>query len=213
IKLDGLDQWLLMFWMQFDEYASGPLPFGPVAGMHVAVGDFAGRDEGQHASGVELEAPHGHPLAHHKFGQTATNVGTPLQDVVADDFAGRLVVEDDARRLLAIGARDETPVYAHLVVFADTLADVSRLTIDGDAPRNDEFFHFAPGADTRFGQDLVQLGHERFAVEILAQTLGKLGTALQIRQRQVRLAVDFGRVILACPALTFGAGRGFGAFA
>src|SRR5690606_37862783 len=129
------------------------------------------------------------------------------------DFAGWLVVEDDARRLLAIGARDETPVNAHLVVFANTLADVSRLTIDGDAPRNDGLFHFAPRANTRLGQDLVQFGHERFAVEVFSQTLGELGAALQIRQRQVRLAVNFGRVILACPALTLRTRRGLGAFA
>src|SRR5690606_22707386 len=144
VELDALDQLLLLFGSQLAQYPYCVFAFGTITWMHEAVGDFAGRGEDQQAFGVEVEAPHGQPLAHLQFGQTAKDIGTPLRIVVADDFAGWLVVEDDARRLLAIGARDDTPVIAHLVVFANTLADVGRLTIDGDAPRNDEFFHFAP---------------------------------------------------------------------
>ena len=76
---------------------------------------------------------------------------------MADDFAGWLVIKQDARRLVRELALDRLAVDAHLIGRHDALADVRRLAVHRYTPRDDQFFHVAARTHARLGEHLVEL--------------------------------------------------------
>src|SRR5690606_31281854 len=179
----------------------GIFPFGAVARMHQSVRDFTGGRQNEETFSIEVEAPHRKPFAHFELGQTGEHVGTTFRVVVTDNFPGRFVVKNHAWRLLAIGSSDKPPIDPHLVVFTNSLSNMGRLTVHRHASGNDELFHFAPGTDAGLGQNLVQLGHQRIAIEIFAQPLRQRCTAFQIGQGHICFTVCLWRFCPAAAAL------------
>jgi hypothetical protein len=61
---------------------------------------------------------------------------------MTDDLACWLVIENHAWRFFRIDACNGSTIHTHRIIFANTLTNVGRLTIDRNATSNDEFFHF-----------------------------------------------------------------------
>src|SRR5690606_19804339 len=197
----------LLFGSQLAQYPDRVFALGAVAWMHEPVRQVARGRENKQALGVQVEPSDGQPLAHLDLGQARKYRGAPCRIVVADDFARRLMVQNDARRLGSVGPCDEPSVDPHLILRAHPLADVGGFAIDGNPPRHDEFFHFAARADAGVGQHLVQLGRHGIAAEILAQTLLHLGRLVQVGQRVLGLFLGPG---LGCASGARRTRRGIG---
>jgi len=90
---------------------------------------------------------------------------------MADDFSGWLVIDKYARRPLADLALNQLAVDANLVGWQDTLTNVSRLTIDRNAPCDDQFLHVAARSQTSLRQHLVQLWRIIFCGQVTADGL------------------------------------------
>ncbi|CFM50166.1 Uncharacterised protein [Bordetella pertussis] len=204
LQLDTLGERLALRVVHLAQDAHRVFALGTVARMHDAVGHVAGGREDQQPLGIEVQPPHGQPLAGAQLGQPGKHAGASARVIMADDLAGRLVIEDDARRLLGVGARNRLAVDAHLVVGSDALADVGRLAVDRHPAGHDQFFHFAARTDSGIGQHLVQLGHHCLAVQVLAQALLDARRVVQVGQRLVGIA-------LAGAGIALGLGGGLAA--
>ena len=156
-QLDAGQQLLAHALFQLAQGTHGVLAVDAVARVHQAVGQVTGSGEQQQAFRVEVEAANGQPFAGFHGRQAVKHGWTAVRVVVADDFAGRLVVHQHAWRLLADAALDQLAIDAHVVAWQDALADVGWLAIHGHAARDDQVFHVAARTETGFGQHLVQL--------------------------------------------------------
>jgi hypothetical protein len=67
--------------------------------MHQVVGEFARGGEDHQAVGVVVQPANGNPLGAAQFGQRVEHGGTALGIVTGDNFAFRLVIDQDARAL------------------------------------------------------------------------------------------------------------------
>ncbi|CAB3659101.1 hypothetical protein LMG1866_00474 [Achromobacter ruhlandii] len=210
-QLDAIDQRLALRLVHLSQHAHRVFAFGAVAGVHDAVGHVARRGEDQQAFGIQVETTDRQPLAGAQLGQAREHAGAAAGVVVTDNFAGRLVIQDHARRLLGVGAHDGLAIDAHLVVRRHALADMGRLAIDRHTAGHDQLFHLAARADARVGQHLVQLGHDRFAVQVLAQPLFHAVGGIQVRQRLLGFLLAATAVralgLAGRGGLTFGGGR------
>src|SRR5471030_3192676 len=156
VELDAGQQFLAHALFQLAQRAHRVFAVNAVARVHQPVGQVARGGEQQQAFGVEVEAADGQPFAGFHRRQAVEHRWTAIRVVIADDFAGRLVVDQHARRLLADAALDQLAVDADVVGRQDALADVGRLAIHRHAAGDDQFFHVAARAETGFGQHLVQ---------------------------------------------------------
>ncbi|CAB5517644.1 hypothetical protein LMG26857_06740 [Achromobacter anxifer] len=183
VQFDAIDQRLALGLVHLAQHADRVLALRAVARMHDAVGHVAGGREDQQAFRIQVQAADRQPFAGAQLGQAGEDAGATARVVMADDLSGRLVIQDHARRLLRIGAHDGLAVHAHLVVGRHALADMGRLAVDRHPPRDDQFFHFAARTNAGVRQHLVQLGHDRIAVQVLAQALLHAIRGFQVRQR------------------------------
>ncbi|CUJ18363.1 Uncharacterised protein [Bordetella pseudohinzii] len=210
IQVDALDQRLALRLVHLAQHAHGVFALGAVAGVHDAVGHIARGRENQQALGIQVQAAHRQPFAGAQLGQAGEHAGAAAGIIMADDFAGRLVIQDHARRLLGVGARDGLAIDADLVIGRHALPDMGRLAVDGHTARHDELFHLAPRTDARVGQHLVQLGHDGFAVQVLAQALFAARRLVQIGQGLIGLAFRLAGIVARTDGL---GGRLIGGFA
>src|SRR5476649_1062699 len=157
VELDAGQQLLAHTLFQLAQRAHRVFAVNAVARVHQPVGQVARGGEQQQAFGVEVEAADGQPFAGLHRRQAVEHRWTAVRVVIADDFAGRLVVDQYARRLLADAALDQLAVDAHVVGRQDALADVGRLAVDGYAAGDDQLFHVAARTEAGLGQHLVQL--------------------------------------------------------
>src|SRR5476649_891644 len=156
VELDAGQQLLAHTLFQLAQRAHRVFAVDAVARVHQPVGQVAGGGEQQQTFGVEVEAADGQPFAGLHRRQAVEHRWTAVRVVIADDFAGRLMVDQHARRLLADAALDQFTVDADVVGRQDALADVGRLAVDGDAAGDDQLFHVAARTEAGFGQHLVQ---------------------------------------------------------
>ena len=172
-QLDAGQQLLAHALFQLAQRAHGVFAVDVVARVHQAVGQVAGVGEQQQALGVEVEAADGQPLAGLHGRQAVEHGRTAFRIVRADDFAGRLVVHQHARRLVVVhAALQQLAVDAHGVGRQDALADVGRLAVHRHAAGDDQFFHVAARTQAGFGQHLVQLRRVVFGGQVAARLGG-----------------------------------------
>ncbi|MOA28919.1 hypothetical protein D3C78_1498970 [compost metagenome] len=110
--------------------------------MHQVVGQFTGVGEQQQAFGVQVEAADGLPFALVQARQAAEHGRAVLRVVMADDFAGRLVIGQHARFRRLDAKADGLAVDLDLVAVLHALAHVGRLVVDRNLAFEDELFHF-----------------------------------------------------------------------
>src|SRR5476651_1113471 len=127
VELDAGQQLLAHTLFQLAQRAHRVFAVNAVARVHQPVGQVARGGEQQQAFGVEVEAADGQPFAGLHRRQAVEHRWTAVRVVIADDFAGRLMVDQHARRLLA------------------------------DAAGDDQLFHVAARTEAGLGQHLVQL--------------------------------------------------------
>src|SRR5690606_3502164 len=95
---------------------------------------------------------------------------TAFRIIGADDLAGRLVIDQHARRALADLALNQLAVDAHLIGWQNTLTDMRGFTIDRYATGNDQLFHVATRSQSGLSQHLVQFRRIVFCRQIAANT-------------------------------------------
>ncbi|CUJ49428.1 Uncharacterised protein [Achromobacter xylosoxidans] len=209
-QLDAIDQRLTLRVVHLAQHTHGVFTLGAVTRVHDAVGHVARRGEDQQTLGIQIEPADRQPLAGAQLGQARKHAGAAARIVMADDFTCRLVIQDHARRLLGIGPHDRLAIDPHLVIRRYALADVRRLAVDRYTAGDDQLFHLSTRANARIRQHLVQLGHDGFAVQVLAQPLLHAVGGLEVRQRLLGFllaATGIRRIRLASRrGLPFGSG-------
>ena len=126
--------------------------------MHQPVGQLARTRQQQQAFGIQIQPPHGLPFALKQPGQAAKHGRAILRIVVRDDFAGRLVVSNHARRRRVDANPNGLSVDLDGVAKLHALANMRRLGIDGNASFQNQLLHLQPGAQAGLRQHLVKLG-------------------------------------------------------
>ncbi|CAB3788196.1 hypothetical protein LMG28614_02640 [Paraburkholderia ultramafica] len=157
VQLDAMQQLLTHAFGQLADHPHRILTLDAVTRVHEAVRQIARRGQHQQTFRVEIEAADREPLGGFHRRQLVEHRRTAFRVGVADDFAGRFVIQEYARRLVGELALDRLAVDADLVGRHDALADVSRLAVHRHAAGDDQFFHVAARTHARFGQHLVQL--------------------------------------------------------
>ena len=204
-QLDAGQQLLAHAFFQLAQRTHGVFAVDVVARVHQPVGQVARGREQQQAFGVEVEAADGQPFAGLHGRQAVEYRRTAFRIVVADDFAGRLVVHQHARRLAADLALNQLAVDAHRIGRQDALADVGRLAVDRHAAGDDQVFHVAARTEAGFGQHLVQLRRVVVRGQVAAHRLWRLRTAAFVGVERVRGDVRERRIGVVHGAASCGA--------
>ena len=155
--------------------------------MHQAIGKIPVIGKEKQAFRIEIQTTDSQPFAVFERWQVIENGCSFFRIVTTDDFTGRFVVKHDFRKAFRHFALQEFPIDAYLIRRQDSLADMSRFTIDGNASGNDQFFHVATGTETGIGKHLVKLGSVVFSPQF---TFGILLFRWCIC-RSVTLSIDF----------------------
>src|SRR5581483_8924655 len=142
---------------QFADDAYGVFALDFEARMHQAVRQFAGGREDQQAGGVVVEPPHRQPFAASHRRQLLEHARAALWVVMADDLALRLVIQDDARQLGVIAHRDLPATHANDIARLHAHADLRRIAVYSHLALANQSLHFAPRAQPRLREDLVDL--------------------------------------------------------
>src|SRR5690606_6013849 len=99
LKLDAFYQPRLLLCRQFAQHAHSVLSLCTIARMHEPVRQVTGGGQNKQALGVEIETPNRQPFPCLDLGKASEHGGSTAWIVVTDDFAGRLVIQNDSRRL------------------------------------------------------------------------------------------------------------------
>src|ERR1700754_3577220 len=157
VELDAGEQLLAHALSEFADDPYRILALDAIARVHEAVRQIARGREHQQALGIEVEAANREPFRALHRRQLVEYRRAAFGVRVTDDLAGRLVIQQHARRLVLQLALDRLAVDADEVGRHDALADMRRFAIHRHAARDDQLFHLAARAHARFGQYLVQL--------------------------------------------------------
>ena len=173
--------------------------------MHEPVRQIARGGKQKQTFGVEVEATHGQPFPGLHGRQPVEHRWPAIRIVGADDFAGRLVVDQHARRPLADLALNEFAIDADLIGRQDTLSDVRRLAVDRNPSRDDQLFHVATRTEAGFGQHLVQLRcivlGRQVAARALCGRLACIASDVRVVRRTVEcIGSDEGKNRIGVPA-------------
>ena len=157
VDVHAFEQLRLRTFVEPTQHANRVLAFHAEARVHQLVGQFAGVGEQQQALGVQVEPTDRLPLALLQSRQPAEHRRPVLGVVVGDDFSGRLVVGNDARRRGHDAHAHRLAVDLDLVAEGNALAGVRRLSVDRHQAVGDPLLHVAPRTHAGLCQHLVQL--------------------------------------------------------
>src|SRR5262249_40032540 len=102
------------------------------------------------------ESAHADPFSVADRRQLFEDGRTSLRIVARDDFAARLVVDENARPRLGETHLDELAVDAYFVARTDLLPDFRWHPVHGDASGDDHLLHRAARSESARRQHLVQ---------------------------------------------------------
>ena len=138
--------------------SNGILAIDLVTGMHKAVGKRAGGREEKKALGIEVKTAHGHPAGARDAGKTRKDGGTAFRVVTGDDFAGHLVVHQNAGRGGGSHrAAHEPALDTNHVRSRNAVTHGGCLTVDGHDAGGDQSLHVAAGSEPSIGERLLKL--------------------------------------------------------
>ena len=130
----------------FGEFAQHPhrvFAFDFEARVHQVVGQLAIGGENHQAVGVVVQPADGDPLGAAQLGQGIEHGGAAFGVVAGDDFAVRLVVDQDAGALLVKAQIDAAAADLDHVARSDLAADGGGFAVDLHAALGNPFLHFA----------------------------------------------------------------------
>ena len=144
------------FVRQCAKHANRILPLQAKTRMHQPIGQLTGIGQQQQPFGVQIQTAYRLPLSLEQFRQPAKYRWPVLRVIMCDHLTGRLVIRNHTRRRCVNANANRLAVDLDGVAKLNTLANVCRLGIDGNAPLQNEPLHFQARPQPRLRQDLVQ---------------------------------------------------------
>ena len=158
LKLNALLKLKHLLGLKLADDSNGILAIDLVTGMHKAVGKRAGGREEKKALGIEVKTAHGHPAGARDAGKTRKDGGTAFRVVTGDDFAGHLVVHQNAGRGGGSHrAAHEPALDTNHVRSRNAVTHGGGLTVDGHDAGGDQSLHVAAGSEPSIGERLLKL--------------------------------------------------------
>ncbi len=118
------------------------------------MGEFAVVGQQEQAGGVEIEAADCDPARSSQAGESVEDCRSSQGVAAGGEFACGFVISDQS--IFGRSASYRHAVHPQEGVGADSISDLCRLSVDGDASGGDSFFRFSPGNDAALGEDFLQ---------------------------------------------------------
>ena len=156
LQFNALEQLFLMFRRQCSHDPHRVFALDFVTRMHEPVGKLAKGREYQQTLAVEIQTPDRDPFGAPQSRQLVEHRRPSLGVGAADDLSCRLVIQKHPHARRGEAQPHQLAVDAHLIVWPHFLTDLRRLTVDGDAPGDDQFFEPSQRSIAALRQHLVQ---------------------------------------------------------
>ncbi len=139
-------------WVAEDAYCVFAFDLG--ARVHQAMGEFAVVGQKEQAGGVEIEAADSDPARSSQSWEAVEDCRSAQGVAAGGEFACGFVISDQS--ISGRSASYQDAIHPQQGFCADSISDLCRLSVDGDAAGGDSFFRFASGNLSALGEDLLQ---------------------------------------------------------